>query len=68
MDVLSRPYPVEGDSLVPVPAAVEENVSCSFQKLQDEASVSCTQSNILSYLTINIKYTVLVFLSKEAQN
>ena len=38
--VLSRTYPVEGGSLIPAVAAVEENVSCSFQKLEDESSVS----------------------------
>lgn len=43
-------YPVEDDSLVPVPAAVEENVSCGFKKLQDKACVSCAQSYILSCL------------------
>lgn len=37
---------------MPVLAAVEENVSCSFQKLQDEPGFSCTQSDILSYLTV----------------
>lgn len=50
LSVLFRLYPVEGDSLVLVLGAVEENVSCSFQKLQDETGVSCTQSDILSYL------------------
>ena len=38
--VLSRTYPVEGGSLIPAVAAVEENVSCSFQKLEDESGVS----------------------------
>lgn len=31
--------------------AVEKNVSCSFEKLQEEAGFSCAQSNLLSYLT-----------------
>lgn len=50
--VLFRLYPVESDSLLSVLAAVEENVSCSFQKLQDERGVSCIQSHILGYLTM----------------
>lgn len=47
---LFSPYPVEWDGFVTVLAAVEENVSCSFQDLQDELGVSGTQSNILGCL------------------
>ena len=43
-------YPIEGDSLVSILATVKENVSRSLQQLQYEPGVSCTQSNILSYL------------------
>lgn len=33
-------------------AAVEENVSCSFQNLQQEAAFLGAQSNVLSCLTV----------------
>lgn len=45
-------YPVERDGLVSVLAAVEENVSCSFQNLQQEAAFLGAQSNVLSCLTV----------------
>lgn len=47
-------YPVEGDSLVPVLAAVEKNVPCSFQELQDDPGFACSQSNILRYLAMTL--------------
>lgn len=47
---LFSPYPVERDGFVTVLAAVEEDVSCSFQDLQDELGVSGTQGNILGCL------------------
>lgn len=45
-------YPVERDGLVSVLAAVEENVSCSFQNLQQEAGFLGAQSNVLSCLMV----------------
>lgn len=44
-------YPVVHDSLVSVLATVEEDITGSFQKLQDELGVSSAQSDILSHLT-----------------
>lgn len=45
-------YPVERDGFVSVLAAVEENVSCSFQNLQQEAGFLGAQSNVLSCLAV----------------
>lgn len=57
-------YPVERDGLVSVLAAVEENVSCSFQNLQQEAGFLGAQSNVLSCLTVapkEIRFKIFFF-------
>lgn len=51
-NLLLRIYLVEGDSLVPILAAVEENVTCSLQKLEDENVISGFHGDTLSYLTM----------------